>query len=179
MNRPILGETIQGWINAYSEGDWLPKWASPGYRTSMPGSMGDVPLSDAIVNDIPGFDITKAYEAIRKDAMVLPPEGAEGVGRTCLISYLTYGYIAKDAMSTLGSRCYEVVSESLNYLQADYAISMAAKKLGHYEDAAVLAARAANYTKLFDSETGFFRSKVTGTEKWSVPFDQVCVHSLT
>ncbi len=57
LNRPVLGEMTQGWVNAYSEGGWLPKWASPGYRGSMIGTMGDVSLADAIVKDIPGFDV--------------------------------------------------------------------------------------------------------------------------
>ena len=30
-------------------GGWLPKWASPGYRGSMVGTMGDVSVADAIV----------------------------------------------------------------------------------------------------------------------------------
>lgn len=37
VNRPVLGTMIQGWLNAYTEGGWLPKWASPGYRGSMVG----------------------------------------------------------------------------------------------------------------------------------------------
>lgn len=37
-----LGELMQGWVNAYSESGWLPKWASPGHRQSMVGTMGDV-----------------------------------------------------------------------------------------------------------------------------------------
>lgn len=52
-----LGATIQGWVNAYNEGGWLPKWASPGYRGSMVGTLGDVSLADAIVKGITGFDV--------------------------------------------------------------------------------------------------------------------------
>ena len=84
FNRPVLGLTMKGWLNAFEEGGWLPKWASPGYRGSMVGTMGDVSLADAIVNDIPGFDKELAYRAIRKDAFEVPPKGVEGVGRPCL-----------------------------------------------------------------------------------------------
>ena len=31
----LLGEVVQGWLNAFKEGGWLPGWASPGYRESM------------------------------------------------------------------------------------------------------------------------------------------------
>ena len=78
---------MQGWINAYKEGGWLPKWASPGYRGSMVGTMGDVSVADAIVKEIPGFDVTTAYEAIRKDAFEVPPPNCAG-GRECFDSYL-------------------------------------------------------------------------------------------
>ncbi len=172
VNRPVLGTMMQGWVNAYKEGGWLPKWASPGYRGSMVGTMGDVSVADAIVNEIPGFDVQKAYEAIRKDAFEIPPSGVDGVGRVCLEGYLKYGYIPRGASATTGGTCSEIVSRSLNYLQSDYAIGQAAIKLGFASDAAVLGARAGNFSLMFDSDTGFFRSKALGTEKWTVPFDQ-------
>ena len=51
-----LGLIVQGWVNAYKEGGWIPKWASPGYRNSMVGTFGDVVLADAIVKGIGGFE---------------------------------------------------------------------------------------------------------------------------
>lgn len=62
----MLSTSVEGWVNAFKEGGWLPKWASPGYRDGMVGTMGDVSLADAIVNEIPGFDVELAYLAIRK-----------------------------------------------------------------------------------------------------------------
>jgi len=32
--------------------------------------------------------------------------------------------------------------------------------------------RSSNYSLIFDGETGFFRSKMIESEKWTVPFDQ-------
>lgn len=172
VNRPMLGRTMQGWVNAYKEGGWLPKWASPGYRGSMIGTMGDVSLADAIVKDIPNFDVEKAYEAIRKDAFELPPKGVDGIGRVCLDSYLKYGYVPRGAPMTTGGTCYEVVSRTLNYLQSDYAVAQAAIKLGYKDDATTLQQRYNNFTLLFDQSTGFFRSKAIENEKWTEPFDQ-------
>lgn len=37
-----LGEIVQGWLNAYKEGGWIPGWASPGYRESMVSEKGKV-----------------------------------------------------------------------------------------------------------------------------------------
>lgn len=171
-NRPMLTNLINGWINAYKEGSWLPKWSSPGYRSGMVGTMGDVTLADAIVKEIPGFDVSIAYEAIRKDAFEIPPNGVEGVGRVCLESYLQFGYIPKGAPITTGGSCYEIVSRTLNYMQSDFAIAKAAAKLGKGADERLLSQRAYNYSLLFDAETGFFRSKDSHTDRFVSPFDQ-------
>ncbi len=72
---------------------------------------------------------------------------------------------------TTGGTCYEVVSRTLNYLQSDWAVAQAARKLGRIDDFNVLSARASNFSLSFDQETGFFRShSLSG--KWSEPFDQ-------
>ena len=55
--------------------------------------MADVVISDAIVNDIPGFDVKTAFEAILKDAYEEPPVDLPSVGRDCLSSYLKYGSV--------------------------------------------------------------------------------------
>ncbi|CAE7700473.1 unnamed protein product, partial [Symbiodinium microadriaticum] len=165
VNVPVLATTLQGWVNAYKEGGWLPKWASPGYRGSMVGTMGDVSLADAIVKGIPGFDKDGAYEAIRKDAFEPPPPSANGMGRECLATYLKFGYIPHGT-------CSEVVSRTLDYLQADYAIANAAELLGYADDATTLRSRAANYSSMFDFSSGFMRSIDLATGKFTEPFDQ-------
>jgi predicted alpha-1,2-mannosidase len=186
-HRPVLGQMMNGWLNAYQEGDgWLPKWSSPGYRLSMIGTMRDVSLADAIVKQIPGFDPLLAYEAIRKDAFQIPPsERSDGsVGRVCLESYLKYGYVPRGAKTSgegeeeggegegKNDDCYDSISRSLNYLQSDYAIAQAALYLNHSEDAKVLLSRSQNYRLIFDKETAFFRARFVENESFVLPFDQ-------
>eukprot|EP00475_Leptophrys_vorax_P034424 TRINITY_DN5552_c0_g1_i1.p1 TRINITY_DN5552_c0_g1~~TRINITY_DN5552_c0_g1_i1.p1 ORF type:complete len:783 (+),score=204.16 TRINITY_DN5552_c0_g1_i1:38-2386(+) len=171
VNRDVLGpEMITGWLNAYQEGGWLPKWASPGYASSMVGTMADVSLSDAIVKNIPGFDKDLAYEAIRKDAFDLPPYGVN-VGRVCLEDYLKYGYIPRGGSMTTGGSCYEVVSRSLNYMQSDWATAQAATVMGKTDDASVLSLRSKNYSLLFEKQSGFIRSRDVQTH-FTTPFDE-------
>jgi predicted alpha-1,2-mannosidase len=164
VNVPVLGQTLQGWVNAYKEGEWLPKWASPGYRGSMVGTMGDVSLADAIVKGIPGFDTKVAYEAIYKDAFEIPQPNSGGTGRECFQSYLKLGYIPHGT-------CTEVVSRTLDYYQSDFAIARAAEKMNDLETAQILSQRMANYSSIFDFETGFMRSISEGTGKFTEPFD--------
>ena len=58
---------LTGWLNAYREGGWLPSWASPGYRNCMVGTFADVVVADAIVKNVPNFDLALAREALMKD----------------------------------------------------------------------------------------------------------------
>ncbi len=175
VNRDILGpKMLQGWLNAYKEGGWLPKWASPGYRQGMVGTMADVTFADAIVKNIPGLDQPLAYEAIRKNAFESPPEGVQGIGRVCLNPYIKHGYIPNDSPMTTGGNCYEVTSRTLNYQQSDWAVAQAAKKLGKMEDYDTLSWRAGNYSLVFDGEQsgGFFRSR-DSNGKYRPQFDAI------
>eukprot|EP00933_Yihiella_yeosuensis_P084237 TRINITY_DN98659_c0_g1_i1.p1 TRINITY_DN98659_c0_g1~~TRINITY_DN98659_c0_g1_i1.p1 ORF type:complete len:762 (+),score=122.28 TRINITY_DN98659_c0_g1_i1:62-2347(+) len=158
-----LGEIIDGWVHAYSDSGWLPTWASPGQRGSMIGTMGDVSLADAIVKSMQGFlhgfDVQKAYEAIRKDAFVEP---YGGYGRLHLTEYLRDGFVSSEYNTN-------AVSETLYYLTADAAIANAAAALGKTEDVAMLQQRLSKKDLLFSSQTDFFQPR-SGKE-WTPGFD--------
>lgn len=64
---------------------------------------------------------------------------------------------------------------TLNYMQSDYAIAQAAAKLGHSSDASTLLLRAQNYSSIFDTQTGFFRSRdmLVDNHPFTEPFDPV------
>lgn len=147
-----MGSLIDGWVDAYKEASWLPEWASPGQHASMVGTMGDVTLADAIVKSewgfLKGFDVDKAYAAIRKDAFSNP----EGLfGREGLEDYIEKGYVTADVS--------ESVSRTLNYYVSDAAIARAANVLGKQDDAEVLRARSRRYGVIFNNDTHFFQPK--------------------
>lgn len=134
--------------------------------------MGDVSFADAIVKNIPGFDHELAYEAIRKDAFHQPEAGSDG-GRECLSTYINHGYIPHNAPSDAKSgSCSEVVSRSLDYYQADFAIAQAASVLGYDEDAQTLLKRSSNFSHIFDAEKGMLRSRGIFSGKFSEDFDE-------
>ena len=163
----ISGFIIAGWLNAYKEGGWLPKWASPGYRTSMVGTFADVSVADAIVKRVPGFDTGLAWEAIKKDSFTPEPRGMQGaVAKVGLEVYNSHQYIPYD------SGVSEFVSRSLDFAFADSATSRAAKVLGSSEsisqhdrsqilnDGERLWSRAiAVLHNLYDQQTGLMRPK--------------------
>src|SRR3546814_3907748 len=59
---------MQGLVNTYKEGGWLPEWASPGYRNVMIGSNSANLIADAYINGVRGFDAETLYEAMVKNA---------------------------------------------------------------------------------------------------------------
>lgn len=159
-----LGEILNGFVQAYRESGWFPQWPSPGHRAAMIGSHIDAVIADAVVKHIGGFDISTAYEGIRKNAFDQPPNGS--VGRTGFREYEKLNYVpaGKDA-----GYC---VSASLDYAYDDWCIAQVAKILGRTEDYQVLIARSKNYKLLWDPSTRFFRPRKRDGS-WFGPFDEL------
>ncbi len=117
-----LAQLVDGWLNAYREGGWLPSWASPGYRNCMVGTFGDVVVADAIVKNIKGFDRTVAKAAMTKDSFETPPQYAgNAIGKEGLNEYVNSGYIAQN----MHDRGVECVSRTLDFGFADLAVGNA------------------------------------------------------
>lgn len=176
-----LGVIIEGWLNAFREGGWLPSWSSPGYRNSMVGTYGDVIVGDAIVKGIKGFDLKVAEQALMRDAFEAPPSYAGGaVGKEGLHEYVERGYFAMSEQN----RGAETVSRTLDFGFADFAAANAFHYLAKnvypndVENAARLEAAANKlsarseraYRSLFDKGTGLMLPKKgdgSRTTRWS------------
>ena len=159
---------MQGWLNAYKEGGWLPSWASPGYRNCMVGTYADVVVADAVIKGIKGFDLVTATDALLKDSFEGAPKFAGGsAGKEGLSEYTNRGYLAVE-----GQNKGETVSRTLDYGFADFATSNALEVLASAagneqrkdklaRDASSLRARAERAsTALFDPAFGLMVPKV-------------------
>jgi predicted alpha-1,2-mannosidase len=158
----VYSQLLQGWLNAYREGGWLPKWASPGYRNAMCGSHAEAVFADAIVKGTVDLDHDLAYQAIVQSATQIGDD-AGTYGRNGIADYLKLGYVPAD-------RVHHGVSETLDFAYCDYTISQAARALGKHDDAQRFAKRANNYRNLYDSKTGYFRGK-NADGSWVESFD--------
>jgi predicted alpha-1,2-mannosidase len=156
-----LSEILQGWVNAYKEGGWIPQFPCPGYRGAMGGSPSDIIFGDAAAKGLTGFDLASAFEGLKKQATQVVH--GFGYGRSQLEPYLKLGYVPSDDGRS-------GVAESLDYYFGDFCIAQVAQALGKHDDAALLRARAANWKKIFDPGTKFFRGKLAGGG-WIEPFD--------
>lgn len=157
-----LGEIIQGFVNAYKEGGWLPNWPSPGYRACMIGTHIDAVIADACVKGIGGFDREAAYAGMVKHANT-PVDGEKGYGRIALREYLDRGYVPADKYDHATAR-------TLDYAYDDFCISQVAGVLGKHEDQVKYRARAWSYRHVYDPATTFMRGKLADGA-WQEPFD--------
>ncbi len=159
-----LGEILQGWVNAYKEGGWLPQFPCPGYRGGMTGSLIDSVFGEAAAKGITGFDLSTAYEGLHKHA-TQPAQHGYGYGRRGVVQYMKYHYLPQDLVGTS-------VVETMDAAYGDFCISQVAKALGKQDDYAMFRARSEYWRNLFNKETGFLRAKNSdGT--WVEPFDPI------
>lgn len=158
-----LGEILQAWVNAYSEGGWLPQFPAPGYRACMTGSLIDSVFGDAAAKGIQGFDLAMAYEGLKKHA-TQPGDPERGYGRRGIEDYLKLGYVPVDHVK-------QSVAETADAAYGDFCIAQVAKALGREDDASMFLKRSRNWRNVFDPGTGFLRGKYADG-RWLEPFDE-------
>jgi len=157
-----LGEILEGWVNAYREGGWMPQFPAPGYRACMSGSLIDAVFADAVMKDIAGFDREAAYEGLRKHA-TQKGDPDKGYGRQGIEYYLKMNYLPAD-------RVDQSVAETADAAYGDFCIAQIAAKLGKQADAEMFRKRSENWRNIFDPKTRFFRGKKEDGS-WLEPFD--------
>ena len=153
------GEMVNSLILKYEQGGWLPIfpcWNS--YTAAMIGDHCIATISDAAVKGIEGFDIEKAYQAMRKNAFEKPDnieDYRSGMGRRALDSYLKYGYIPVEDSVPDAFHTKEQVSRTLEYAYDDYALAQVAKILNKEQDYNFLIRRSNNWRNVIDPATGY------------------------
>ena len=134
----------------------MPVWTLWGNETNTMIGYNSAPVVvDAYLKGLyPPAGAEAAYQALRRTAL----DGRNGQDDFNKTGYAISGVTG------------ESVSRSLEYAFDDWCIAQMAQKLGHVADAQMFTARAANFTALFDSSTGFMRGrKASGA--WRRPFD--------
>ena len=153
------GDMMQSLVLKYEQGGWLPIfpcWNS--YTAAMIGDHCIAAIADAHVKGVKGFDIEKAYEAMRRNAFESPEsveEYRDGMGRRALDSYLKYGYIPVEDSVPDAFHKREQVSRTLEYAFDDFALAQVAKTLGKTEDYEMLMQRSGNWRNVIDPATGY------------------------
>lgn len=146
---------INSMLAIYEQQGKLPVWHLMGNETNTMVGYPAIPVvADAILKDMKGFDVHKAYEAMITSANV------DSFG----VKFLKeLGYIPADKEN-------ESVAKALEYAISDMAIASVAKKLGKNADYETYKKRGEYYKKYFDTASGFMRG-VLASGEFRTPFN--------
>lgn len=155
-------DIINGLLNAYQEGGWIPKWPNPWYRSIMMGTHGDAIIADAYVKGIRGFDAELAFEAMLKNGY--QKGDSSFAGRVGIEEFNALGYVPSDKYG-------ESVARTLEFSYDDYAIAQMANALGKREAFDTFTQRSKRYLNVLDTELGVVRGK-DSEGNWLPPYDK-------
>ncbi|KAI7717410.1 hypothetical protein KC353_g4599 [Hortaea werneckii] len=154
---------IRSLLQIYEWAGWLPMWANVVETNIMIGTHVDAVFANALERGFISFNITKAWEAVKKNAFTPPindtallyydrePYTPDEV-RAGLTYYLDHGYVPND-------RWAESASRTLDYAFDDYAAAVVAEHAGDETMAKSLRDRSQNYHNIFNTKTGFMEAK--------------------
>ena len=151
-----VSEMVNALLRKYDRGGWLPIfpcWGS--YTSAMIGDHCVSMIVDAWTKGIRGFDVGKAYRAMRKNAFETPSDSLyeDGRGRRALQSYLKYGYVPLEDEVPFAFHKREQASRTMEYAYDDWCLSQMARRLGHFADWIKLRRRAGNWRNVFSPVT--------------------------
>lgn len=173
------GIKIQSYIRMYKQSGWMPSFPILfGDNPCMNGHHSAAIIADAWFKGIRNFDIEKAYEGLKKNAMeatMLPWRN----GPMCSLDsfYLDKGFYPalqigeKETVPMVHSfEKRQAVAITLAHSYDDWCLSQLAKSLGKDADYEYFLKRSQNFKNLYNSATGFFAPKAAdGT--WIRDFD--------
>jgi predicted alpha-1,2-mannosidase len=155
IDRKRTRDFIRTFLAQYEQGGRLPVWELAANETdTMIGYHAVSVIADAAIKGIDGFDLQKAFEAMKHSAELRKYRG--------LGAYIDKGYIATEEER-------ESVSKVLEYAYDDWCIAEVARMLGKTADYQRYSARAQSYKNVFDPVSGFMRPRSNGN--WVEPFD--------
>ena len=136
---------------------YLPIWDLWGQDNyCMIGNHAIPVVADAIMSELPGLDVERAYQAMVESSTRTHPNSPFEV-------WEKYGYMPQNKQN---------VSVSITMEQAfdDWCVAAVAKKLGKQQDYERFIRRSEFYRNLFNPATGFFQPK-DDKGNWIEPFD--------
>ncbi len=153
----IAAEFVRDMVLHHETYGYLPIWDLWGQENyCMIGNHAIPVIADAILAELPGIDVEKAYKAMVESSTYTHPNSPFEL-------WEKYGYMPQDRQSTS-------VSITLEQAFDDWCVAAVARKLGKAADFERFARRSEYYRNLWDKETGFFRPK-DSEGRWVEPFD--------
>ncbi|WP_149193663.1 GH92 family glycosyl hydrolase [Luteimonas suaedae] len=165
-------EMVNGFVQHYHDGGWVPRWSSPGYANLMTGTSSDVSFADAYVKGVEGIDAANTYNAMIRNAAVAPPNdniGRKGMDVAPFIGY-TPSSVGEGVSWALEGYINDYgIANMLAVMAQDPAAPVPQDRL--QAEHAYYRNRARNYVHMFDPAIGFFQGRSTDGEWKSSPGD--------
>jgi len=145
-------EMIRTFLAMYDQGGRIPLHVSYKnyYQAVMIGDHATSVIVDSYKKGLWDYDVEKAYEAIKKNAI---EPGERPSSRYGLDYYMDLKYIPAEKIR-------ESVSVTLENAYEDWCLAEMAKALGKEEDHTFFANRSTYYRNLYDDQTGFMRPRM-------------------
>jgi len=172
-------DMVQSYIRMYEQSGWMPGF--PQFYGDFPAMIGF--HSAALVWDtyhkgVTNFEVEKAYEGLKKNAMqgtMLPWRA----GPMCSLDsfYLKNGWypaLPEDSAESVSMvhdfEKRQAVALTLEHSYDDWCLAQLAKALGKNDDYEYFMQRSKNYRNVFNPATGFMAPKMANGQ-WIEPFD--------
>lgn len=174
----VAEEFVRSMLLMYQDGGLIPRGPSGGnYTYVMTGASSTPFIVGAYQKGIRSFDVTLAYEGLKKNHMpggMMSKAGYEhnsSVGGG-LEYYIDRGYIPYP-LPDGGNGFHENGSgQTLEYAYQDACLAQLAKTLGKEEDYQYFLSRSKNYRNLWDERNGWMWIKNEQGD-WQMPFDEL------
>lgn len=179
IDAPRQLDMVRSYIRMYEQSGWLPSFPSPaGERAFMIGHHATAFITDTYMKGYRDFDVGKAYDAMKKNAM----EGTMLPWRRGPLTELDRVYMEKGFFPALAKGEMESVKEvhpferrqavsvTLENAYDDWCLAQIAKALKKDEDYAYFMKRARNYANVYNPSTGFMAAR-SADGKWVEDFD--------
>ncbi len=173
----IAEEFCNSFLEYYKNGGLIPRGPSGGNDTYVMTGASSTPFFvSAWQKGIRGFDITLAYEGLKKNHMPGGIMGKAGYEHNTTKAggiefYIKNGYVPYPLTTWRQYGHHEDgAGMTIEYAYQDWTLAQLAKSLGKENDYQYFLKRSSNYKNLYNPSTGFLQPK-DSLGKWKEPFD--------
>ena len=179
LNPAQQADMVSSYIRMYEQSGWMPGF--PQFYGDFPAMIGFHSAAlvwDTYQKGVTNFDVAKAYEGLKKNALqatMLPWR----TGPMCSLDsfYQKNGWypaLPEDSAETVsrvdGFEKRQAVALTLEHSYDDWCLAQLANALGKSDDYTYFLKRSKNYRNVFNPATGFMAPKMANG-KWIEPFD--------
>jgi len=174
----VTEEFVNSMLMMYDDGGLIPRGPSGGnYTYVMTGASSTPFIVSAYMKGIRGFDVEKAWEGMRKNALPGGIMGKVGYEHNSTIGggleyYIEKGYVPYPLTNRRYGYHQDGTGQTLEYAYQDWCLAQMAKALNKDTDYAIFIKRAEHYKNVFDSSIGWMRTR-NKDGKWHEPFDKL------